>query len=108
MTKLSKRLDEAWARCRAEAPDPKAKPKEFGPPPRQDGERRPFAMPADPFAQLRGGPDSEPEARAPDDEAEAEPVSSERATNGVHREDVGDAWVLLAGCPEDCDGGSGS
>jgi hypothetical protein len=107
-SKLSRRLAEAWARVRAEAPKEGEKPKEFGPPPRQNAESKPFRMPADPFAQLRGGADSQPEARAQDNETEDDPVSSERATNGVHREDAGESWILLAGWPDECDGGSGS
>ncbi len=107
MTAPSKRLAEAWDSVRAEAPDPREKPKEFGPPQRESGEQKPFRMPEDPFAQLRGGPDSAPvpEPAARPDEPEPEPVSSERATNGVHRESDGEAWVLLAGWAEDCDGG---
>jgi cell pole-organizing protein PopZ len=104
-SKLSKGLAEAWARVRAEPAKEGEKPKEFGPPPRAN-EQRPFVMPADPFAQLRGRPDSEPDEPAAvrdEPEPEPEPASSERATNGVRHED--DQSLALASCWLDNDWG---
>lgn len=76
---------EAWARCRVEQPEAGDKPKEFGPP-RVDTDERPFVMPADPFAALRGAPEpaESEEDPEPEDEAELEalPESHRRQANG--------------------------
>lgn len=80
--KLPKSLVEAWARCRVEKPKEGEKPREFGPPRRADADEKPFVMPADPFAQLRGGPDSEPPESEPEDDIEPPTESNVRATNG--------------------------